>query len=181
MDTKPVELIVDEFANSPATGPLFYRLSNAEQAVLISSMLGVGKQRRHPSRKVLSRPMIDMRVLAEKPSRREEWSQEHGRYPRFGSLSFRLSPYEILHWRKGGRHACSKILVVVEERDVSLDGFVAFWFRKPRPFSGIYDFFLLKVERFVGLSMVAPELQGIAEERPSFGAPIVLPTNPASR
>jgi hypothetical protein len=49
-------------------------------------------------------------------------------------------------------------------RDLSLDGFVAFWFSEPRPFSGTYDFFLLKVERFVEfVHQAAPELRGIAE------------------
>ena len=52
----------------------------------------------------------------------------------------------------------------LRERDVSLDGFVAFWFREPRSFSGVYDFFLLKIERFVEfVHEVAPELQDIAE------------------
>lgn len=52
----------------------------------------------------------------------------------------------------------------LRERDVSLDGFVAFWFREPRPLSGTYDFFLLKIQRFVEfVREVAPELQDIAE------------------
>ena len=52
----------------------------------------------------------------------------------------------------------------LKARDVSLDGFVVFWFREPRSLSGTYDFFLLKVERFVEfVREVAPELRGIAE------------------
>jgi hypothetical protein len=73
-------------------------------------------------------------------------------------------PYEILHW--GGKvedmfvESCRRL----RQRGVSLDGFVAFWFREPRPLSDIYDFFLLKVDRFVEfVHEVAPELQGIAE------------------
>jgi hypothetical protein len=47
---------------------------------------------------------------------------------------------------------------------VSLDRFVAFWFREPRPLSDTYDFFLMKVERFVEfVHEVAPELRSIAE------------------
>jgi hypothetical protein len=41
---------------------------------------------------------------------------------------------------------------------------VAFWFREPRPLSGTYDFFLLKVDRFVEfIHEMAPELQDMAE------------------
>jgi uncharacterized protein len=52
----------------------------------------------------------------------------------------------------------------LRERDVSIEGFVKFWFREPRPLSGTYDFFLLKVDLFVQfVHEVAPELHGIAE------------------
>jgi hypothetical protein len=32
---------------------------------------------------------------------------------------------------------------------IELEDFVAFWFREPRPITQAYDFFLLKIERFV--------------------------------
>jgi len=35
------------------------------------------------------------------------------------------------------------------ERGISLTEFVTFWFRSPRPLTHSYDFFLLKIERFL--------------------------------
>ena len=50
------------------------------------------------------------------------------------------------------------------DEDVSLPRFVPFWFRQPRPLTGTYDFFLLKIERFLEIVReAASELTGIAE------------------
>lgn len=50
------------------------------------------------------------------------------------------------------------------ELHLSLAEFVQFWFREPRSLSGTYDFFLLKVDRFVEfVREVAPMLEAIAE------------------
>ncbi len=38
---------------------------------------------------------------------------------------------------------------LLAERGVCLTEFVAFWFRAPRPLTQSYDFFLLKIERFL--------------------------------
>lgn len=35
------------------------------------------------------------------------------------------------------------------ERGISLTEFVTFWFQSPRPLTHSYDFFLLKIERFL--------------------------------
>jgi uncharacterized protein len=56
----------------------------------------------------------------------------------------------------------------LKEKEMSLDGFVTFWFREPRPLSEAYDFFLLKVERFVEfVREVAPELQSTVNREAS--------------
>ena len=50
------------------------------------------------------------------------------------------------------------------EVHVSLAEFVPFWFREPRPLSGTYDFFLLKIERFVEfVREMAPTLAEVVE------------------
>jgi hypothetical protein len=93
-----------------------------------------------------------------------EWIQDTANIEDLDLYRFVYLPYEILHW--GGKvedmfvESCGRL----RARDVSLDGFVAFWFREPRPLSGTYDFFLLKVQRFVEfVREVAPELVSIAE------------------
>ena len=58
-------------------------------------------------------------------------------------------PHELLHW--GGElqdmfpDTCRRLA----EADVPLARFVPFWFSRPRPEQDDYDFFLLKIDRFV--------------------------------
>lgn len=58
-------------------------------------------------------------------------------------------PHEILHW--GGEltdmfpGTCREL----ERAGLALERFIRFWFRESRPIDAPYDFFLLKIERFV--------------------------------
>jgi hypothetical protein len=169
VDTKPVELIVDEFAEfSRRYDALFYRLANAEQAASDFEVRSVLEcPREIPSAQPLQEAYDRYaRVLMGKTeSVGSEWSQDKAGIQELDLYRSRYLPYEILHW--GGNledmfvESCRRL----RERDVSLDGFVAFWFREPRPLVGAYDFFLLKVDRFVEfVHEVAPELHGIAEK-----------------
>lgn len=169
VDTKPVELIVDEFGEFLRHyGPLFYRLNNnAEQTVPNFEVRSASEEPESISATQMLGEAYDRYacVLAGKTEPvGTEWSQDTAGIQDLDVYRSIYLPYEILHW--GGKvedmfvQSCRRL----KERDVSLDGFVAFWFREPRPFSGIYDFFLLKVERFVEfVHEVAPELQGIVE------------------
>jgi hypothetical protein len=74
-------------------------------------------------------------------------------------------PYEILFW--GGQvdamfpQSCRRL----EEQGVPLSRFVPFWFRRPRMLSGSYDFFLVKIERFVEFVLEeAPDLAAVVEQ-----------------
>jgi len=168
VDTKPIELIVNEFAqfsrryealfspqgNGAQTVPEFEPCSLSEEPRSISDMqtLGVAYDRY-------------AQVLAGKTEPvGPEWSQDQASIQNLDYYRSVYLPYEILHW--GGKvedmfvESCRRL----SARDLSLDGFVTFWFSEPRPFPGTYDFFLLKVERFVEfVHQVAPELRGIAE------------------
>ena len=82
-----------------------------------------------------------------------------------GLTSYQSSylPYEILHW--GGEieamfpETCRGLAV----QQVSLETFVAFWFREPRPVHSSYDFFEIKIDRFLEfVSEAAPDIQAIA-------------------
>lgn len=168
VDTKQVELVVDEFARfSGRYEALFSRLGNTEQAVLDSEVRSVSEE---PKSTVATQTLgvaYDRyaRVLAGQTEPvGTEWSQDQTSNQDLDFYRSVYLPYEILHW--GGKmedmfvESCRRL----SARDVSLDGFVVFWFRESRPLSGTYDFFLLKVERFVEfVHQVAPELQGIAE------------------
>jgi hypothetical protein len=53
----------------------------------------------------------------------------------------------------------------LEERGVPLSRFVPFWFRRPRTLSGSYDFFLVKIDRFVEFVLEeAPDLAAMVEQ-----------------
>ena len=87
------------------------------------------------------------------------WADEIDRYQ---SLYL---PYEILHW--GGDvvsmfpESCRRLA----ERGVPLSRFVPFWFSRPRPRPRSYDFFLVKIERFMEFVQdQAPDLCGIAAQ-----------------
>jgi len=73
-------------------------------------------------------------------------------------------PYEILQW--GGEigamfpETCRELAA----RAVSLDTFVVFWFREPRPVTGSYDFFEIKIDRFLEfVREAAPDIQATAQ------------------
>ena len=169
VDTKPIELIVDEFAEfSRRYGPLFPRLSNAESAVQDSQACSVLEgPRSTPAMQMLGAAYDRYaRVLAGKTDPvGAEWSHDTANSQDLDLYRSVYLPYEILHW--GGKvedmfvESCRRL----RERDVSIEGFVKFWFREPRPLSGTYDFFLLKVDLFVQfVHEVAPELHGIVEQ-----------------
>ncbi len=168
VDTKPVGLIVEEFAEfSRRYATAFNRIPTTDQSAFT---IEAGSFHEEQSSTRTGQDLSDandqyVRVITGKaepvgPEWKQPWSygEELGRY-RDGYL-----PHEILHW--GGEledmfvESCRRI----KERGVSLDGFVTFWFREPQPLSEAYDFFLLKVERFVEfVREVAPELQSTAD------------------
>lgn len=168
VDTKPIELIVDEFAEfSRRYGPLLYRMSNTEQTVCDSEVCPVPEQPKSISVTQILEAAYDRyaRVLTGKiEPEGTEWTHDTASIQSLDRYRFVYLPYEILHW--GGKledmfvESCRRL----RERNVSLDGFVAFWYREPRLLIGTHDFFLLKIERFVEfVHEAAPELQGIAE------------------
>lgn len=58
-------------------------------------------------------------------------------------------PHEILHWGGELTDMFPATCRLLEQAGVAREAFVPFWFRGPRPVEGAYDFFLLKIERFV--------------------------------
>lgn len=58
-------------------------------------------------------------------------------------------PHELLHWGGDLQDMFPETSRVLKEADVSLNQFVPFWFSRPRSEQEDYDFFLLKIDRFV--------------------------------
>jgi uncharacterized protein (UPF0276 family) len=68
-----------------------------------------------------------------------------------GLTRYRTSylPHEILHWGGDLAEMFPQTCGALAERGIRLTEFVTFWFRSPRPITHSYDFFLLKIERFL--------------------------------
>ncbi|MFO0700036.1 MAG: DUF692 family protein [Nitrospira sp.] len=168
VDMKPEELIVEEFAEfTRRHSNVFERVTvkkdvpsepevspTREEAVSSSEQQGLGALYDRYARVVAGR--------AEPVG--EEWDHGQACFDELDLYRFSYLPYEILHW--GGEvtdmfpESCQGLMAL----HVALAEFVPFWFREPRSLAGTYDFFLLKVERFVEfVREVAPTLDAIAE------------------
>lgn len=94
----------------------------------------------------------------------DEWTTVA--HDREGLERYRSSylPHEILEWGGVLTDMFSESCRALRERGIALEEFVSFWFRESRPITQAYDFFLLKIERFVEFVRErAPELATCAE------------------
>lgn len=167
VDTKPEELIVDEFARfSQRYATVFPRKADAG----ISCDRGVTSFQRKPVSASIRRTLGEAydyyaRVVTGRAEPEgSEWNGPSSCADQLETYRSIYLPYEILHW--GGEvesmfpESCRRL----NKEGVPLSQFVTFWFRRPRPLSDSYDFFLLKIERFLEfVREKAPELDGIAE------------------
>ena len=58
--------------------------------------------------------------------------------------------YEILHWGGDIEAMFPETCRALAGRQIALGGFVSYWFRIPHPMTRSYDFFDVKIDRFVG-------------------------------
>ena len=172
VDTKPIETIVEEYAEA---------VRRFDFAVQRTMAKGMGAERM--DRMLPSGPT--QAVVSQ--SARQQLRDDYGLYAKIisgqvpvtgpdwqeaaedqtGLTSYRTSylPYEILHWGGDLSEMFPQTCRLLGARGVDLGEFVAFWFRAPRPLTESYDFFLLKVERFIEfVAEVAPEVLACVEE-----------------
>lgn len=73
--------------------------------------------------------------------------------------------HEVLQWGGALMEMFPETCRALRQHGIDLEIFVAFWFRKSRPITQPYDFFLLKVERFVEfVQETLPELSAYVEQ-----------------
>jgi uncharacterized protein len=80
-----------------------------------------------------------------------------------GLLRYRTQylPHELVRWGGDLEELFPAIWAALRERRISGHDFVRFWFRRPSESSDPYDFFYIKLERWVSfISEVAPDLAG---------------------
>jgi len=168
VDMKPVELIVEEFARfSRRYTSTFPRIPMSDVLPFVPEVSSLAEEQTSAMAKQVLKEAYDryVRVLTGQaepvgPEWKEasSYAEELDRY-RTGYL-----PHEILHWGGDLEDMFVESCRQLRERGLSLEGFVTFWFREPRCSSESYDFFLLKVERFVEfVCEIAPDLQDIVD------------------
>lgn len=169
VDTKAIPLIIDEFARF------------SEGYAWVNSRMGQGGAVSHEEEAVpLPRTPIPAAtrqaletdydryarvVTGQVEPEGPEWSRPTACIEELDTYRSVYLPYEILTW--GGEvqtmfpATCGQLMA----RGVALSRFVSFWSHRSKPVPGPYDFFLVKVSRFVEFVRdVAPELVGVAEQ-----------------
>ncbi len=78
-------------------------------------------------------------------------------------------PYEILHWGGDLADMFTGTCRALAEANVPLKTFVDWWFLRARPVDRPYDYFLLKIDRFVEfVGERAPQVRALAQEEASL-------------
>ena len=168
VDTKATLLIVDEFA----------RFSD-RYAWVVSRMKEVGKvaheggYRPHPRTALPASVTYALEAAYDRYARvvagraepeGPEWNHPAACADELETYRSVYLPYEILFWGGEVETMFPKTCIQLDAQGVPLSRFVPFWFCKPRPVSGPYDFFLVKILRFVEfVREEAPDSVGIAE------------------
>lgn len=103
-------------------------------------------------------------VVGRAEPRGEEWSHDQACFEELDFYRSVYLPYEILHWGGAVKDMFPESCRGLTELQLPLAEFVRFWFREPRPLLNTYDFFLLKIERFVEfVREMAPTLAEVVE------------------
>lgn len=169
VDTKPEVLIAEEFAAfSERYADVFRQVTakvscpsdGGDDVSVRKELMSVeARQALAQDYERYARVLVGQAELAD-----VEWSRSPGWFEELDQYRSNYLPYEILQW--GGKiddmfpDTCRRLT----ERGVPLARLLSFWFREPRPLGGLYDYFLLKVERFVEfIREVAPDLQPTVE------------------
>lgn len=157
VDTKPIEMIVEEYAEAVR-----------RFAILVQQTMARGAAVEQPM-KLTSRPISAQEPVCQ--SDRQRLRDDYARYAQIisgqgpivgpewqetaaeatGLAQYRTSyvPHEILHWGGDLAEMFPQTCRALAEQGICLTEFVPFWFRSSRPLTQSYDFFLLKIERFL--------------------------------
>jgi uncharacterized protein (UPF0276 family) len=173
VDTKPIELIVEEYAEAVRRFSL-----------LVQQAMARGRAAEQ-STELTPRPASVREPMCQ--SDRQQLRDDYRRYAQIisgqapitglewqevateatGLTRYRTSylPHEILHWGGDLAEICPQTCRALAERGICLTEFVAFWFRSPRPLTHSYDFFLLKIGLFLEfVTERAPDARVSAEQ-----------------
>jgi uncharacterized protein (UPF0276 family) len=173
VDTKPIAMIMEEYAATIQRFSLPVR-QTMSRGTGVEQLMGL-----RPRSASVEKPMCQ--------SHRQQLRDDYARYAQIisgqapitgpewqdaaaeatGVTRYRTSyvPHEILHWGGDLAEMFPQTCRALAERDICLTEFVTFWFRSPRPLTRSYDFFLLKIERFLEfVTERAPEVRTCVQQ-----------------
>jgi len=173
VDTKTIDLIVDEFEQvSRQFAPAIQGVMGGRTMTnLVSEQSPSGEYEPSITSQFERQQLCDdyqqyAKIVSDRPaSAGDQWKGAvcDGE----GLELYRTSylPHEILQWGGSLTDMFPESCQALRQRGIDLMDFVAFWFREPRPITQCYDFFLIKIERFVEyVRERAPELTAGAEQ-----------------
>jgi uncharacterized protein len=157
VDTKPIDMIVEEYAEavrrfSPVVQQTMVAGTTVEQPMELAPhqafvQAPVCRSARQQLRDDYTR--YAQIISGQAPLTGMEWRETAAEATGVARYHMCYLPYEILHWGGDLAEMFPQTCRLLVERGVCLTEFVAFWFRSPRPITHSYDFFLLKIERFL--------------------------------
>jgi uncharacterized protein (UPF0276 family) len=168
VDTKPIEMIVEEYAEAVRRFSLLVQQTMASGRAVDQSA-GLAPRPASVQEPMCQSDRQQLRddyaryaqiISGQAPITGPEWQEVAAEAS--GLTRYRTSyvPHEILHWGGDLADMFPQACRALAERGICLTEFVTFWFRSPRPLTHSYDFFLLKIERFLEFVMErAPEVR----------------------
>jgi uncharacterized protein (UPF0276 family) len=173
VDTKPIEMIVEEYAAAVRRFSLLVQ-QTMSRGTGVEQLMDL-----RPRPASVEKPMYESHrqqllddyaryaqiISGQAPVTGPEWQETASEVT--GITRYRTSyvPHEILHWGGDLAEMFPQTCRVLAERSICLTEFVTFWFRSPRPITRSYDFFLLKIERFLEfVTERAPDVRGCVQQ-----------------
>lgn len=170
VDTKPLELIVEEFTHARGrVAPMIECLLGNEvpaPTVMLERLKGDGRthQAEVDHRRLEADYVRYARIASgQEPPDGPAWKAVVGDPSGLERYIHAYLPHEILHWGGDLSDMFPETCKGLKEQGLSLDDFVPWWFHRSRPADRPYDFFLVKIDRFVEfVAERAPALLGLA-------------------
>ena len=156
VDTKLIEMIVEEYAEAVRRFSFLIRQAMARRMVVEQSM-ELTPHSVSVQEPVCQSDQQQLRddyaryaqvILGQAPMTGPEWQEMAAEATGLTRYHTSYLPHEILHWGGDLAEMFPQTCRILAERGICLTEFVTFWVRSPRPLTHSYDFFLLKIERF---------------------------------
>jgi len=171
VDTKAIDLIVTEFAAFRERYEWWERKSlGRNRPEQVPSLCQTAGNLSRPVRPDDSSPSLVCQYeqyvdLITGKTKKSDWMVSREQIDHVNQYVREYLPYEILEWGGDLKQMFPQTLLALGCQRNGLEDFVQFWFDRPRPIHGAYDYFLLKVERFVEfINERFPECRGRVDE-----------------